>query len=127
MAINLVITMTNNNEPRTMNYSKQTQSNPTCGEQSRTICSKLVRRSISEGGFKAHLLMAGLGFVIMLLCRCFRGAGGSEPFADCLTCSFSLRRPSSYFLRANSRFESYLRFRIRFWVGVNIFALQLFR
>jgi hypothetical protein len=28
MAVNLVKTMTNNNEPRTMNYSKQTQSNP---------------------------------------------------------------------------------------------------
>jgi hypothetical protein len=28
MAVTLVKTMTNNNEPRTMNYSKQTQSNP---------------------------------------------------------------------------------------------------
>ena len=28
IAVNLVKTMTNNNEPRTMNYSKQTQSNP---------------------------------------------------------------------------------------------------
>ena len=28
MAVNLVITMTNNNEQPTMNYSKQTQSNP---------------------------------------------------------------------------------------------------
>jgi hypothetical protein len=28
MVVNLVKTMTNNNEQRTMNYSKQTQSNP---------------------------------------------------------------------------------------------------
>jgi hypothetical protein len=28
MVVTLVITMTNNNEQRTMNYSKQTQSNP---------------------------------------------------------------------------------------------------
>ncbi|GAI40433.1 unnamed protein product, partial [marine sediment metagenome] len=32
IAVNLVNTTTNNNEPRTMNYSKQTQSNPTCSE-----------------------------------------------------------------------------------------------
>jgi len=32
MAVSLVKTMTNNNEQRTMNYSKQTQSNPTCSE-----------------------------------------------------------------------------------------------
>jgi hypothetical protein len=32
MAVTLVKTMTYNNEQRTMNYSKQTQSNPTCSE-----------------------------------------------------------------------------------------------
>jgi hypothetical protein len=32
MVVTLAITMTNNNKQRTMNYSKQTQSNPTCSE-----------------------------------------------------------------------------------------------
>ena len=32
MAVSLIKTMTNNNEQRTMNYSKQTQSNPICSE-----------------------------------------------------------------------------------------------
>jgi len=38
-AVTAVMTMTNNNEPRTMNYSKQTQNEP-----------NFTRRSISEGG-----------------------------------------------------------------------------
>ena len=32
MLVTLALTMTNNNEQRTMNWSKQTQSNPTCSE-----------------------------------------------------------------------------------------------
>ncbi len=48
MIVTVVYTMTNNNEPGTMNYPKQTQSNPTCGEQSRTTrgepaCTELCR------------------------------------------------------------------------------------
>ena len=43
MVVTLVIT-TNYNEQLTMNcYSKQTQSNPTCPERSRRICSELAR------------------------------------------------------------------------------------
>ncbi len=58
MAVKLVKTMTNNNEPRTMNYAKQTQSNPTEGGSKPTLSRRPVRRSFSEdgslgeGGFK---------------------------------------------------------------------------
>ena len=51
MVVTLVITMTNNNEQRTTNYSKQTQSNPTCSE---LACTELVE--VSNLFQKPHLL-----------------------------------------------------------------------
>jgi hypothetical protein len=42
MVVTAVYTMTNNNEQRTTNYSKQTQSNPIYGERSRTTCGELA-------------------------------------------------------------------------------------
>jgi hypothetical protein len=47
MVVNLVITRANNNKQRTMNYRKQTQSNPTCSELAEPILS-------TSGGFKRH-------------------------------------------------------------------------
>jgi hypothetical protein len=50
MAVTAVMTMTNNNEQPTFNYSKQTQSNPTYSE---LACPELVEwvEPISKGGF----------------------------------------------------------------------------
>jgi hypothetical protein len=39
MIVSVVYTMTNNKRQRTMNCQKQSQINPTCGEQRRTITS----------------------------------------------------------------------------------------
>ena len=47
MVVTAVYTMTNNNRQRTMNCSKQTQSNPTCSELVEPILS-------TSGGFKRH-------------------------------------------------------------------------
>jgi hypothetical protein len=42
MVVSLVMTMTNNNEQRTTNCSKQTQSNPIYSELVEPTCSELV-------------------------------------------------------------------------------------
>jgi hypothetical protein len=61
MIITLAITMTTNYEPPTTNYSKQTQSNPTCGEQAQRVeppaLSELVLSAIEgvEGFTFYHL------------------------------------------------------------------------
>jgi len=47
MAVNLVKTMTNNNELRTMNYSKQTQSNPISKGAPMLLCGALLRTSFA--------------------------------------------------------------------------------
>jgi hypothetical protein len=48
MVVTAVYAMTNNNEQRTTNYSKQTQSNPIYGEQTRPKCSRRGRTTRSE-------------------------------------------------------------------------------
>jgi len=48
IVVNLVKTRNYNNEQRTMNYSKQTQSNPIYGEQTRPKCSRRGRTTCSE-------------------------------------------------------------------------------
>jgi len=55
-ALTAVYTMTNNNEQRTANYSKQTQSNPTRGEPVESICSELVESILSaSSGIRVNL------------------------------------------------------------------------
>jgi hypothetical protein len=64
MVVTLVITMTNNNEQRTANYSKQTQSNPTCGELVESTCGEQGRtKSRSRLGFSEWLLPVDVVFV----------------------------------------------------------------
>ena len=43
MAVNAVMTMTNNNEPQTMNYSKQTQTKP-ISKRRKITCSEIICR-----------------------------------------------------------------------------------
>ena len=75
IAVTTVYTMTNIKKQRTMNYQKQTQSNPTCGEQSRTIkpnfkgkkcCSagwKISNPSIGVGGLRMTSLQMGVNLL----------------------------------------------------------------
>jgi len=49
MVVTAVYTMTNNNEQRTTNYSKRTQSNPIYPERSRRIYGELACGELVEG------------------------------------------------------------------------------
>ena len=49
MNLNPCSTMTNNKKQRTFNYSKQTQSNPTCPERSRRVCGELASPELACG------------------------------------------------------------------------------
>ena len=90
MVVTLVITMTNNNEQRTMNYSKQTQSNPILSRaQSRDLSKQLS----ALGGFEKS---AGFRIEISLLVFVEdNGLGWAEEpvaYSSPLNCSAEGRR-----------------------------------